>query len=132
MKRFLGFAVVLAVFSGCMSGNREGLVPVSGNVTLDGQPVENGRILIRQQNGDQRAFGAFIVDGVYELEALPGDCRVEIRASRIVPGLFDNSNGVPEPRGEMYIPKRYNDQSELTAQISTEGRNELSFELRSP
>jgi hypothetical protein len=55
--------------------------------------------------------------------------KVEITASRLVPGKFDNSNGTPEPMGEMYIPKKYNSQTTLEAEVKSSGDNALPFEL---
>ena len=105
--------------------------PVSGKVTFDGQPIPEGRIQFRGTGSDQRAFSAEIKDGQYQMEAMAGKVRVEVTASRPVPGKFDESNpGEKVPVGEMYIPARYNSQSELTADV-TSGTNELNFDLTS-
>ncbi|NLF71159.1 MAG: hypothetical protein GX575_19180 [Candidatus Anammoximicrobium sp.] len=98
-------------------------------MTFDGQPIAEGRILFRGTGSDPRAFSAEIKNGQYQMEALAGKMRVEITASRPVPGKFDESNpGEKVPVGEMYIPARYNSQSELTAEV-TAGKNELNFDL---
>jgi hypothetical protein len=34
------------------------------------------------------------------------------------------------PIGEMYIPKRYNDDSELTAEVTPNGENKFDFVLK--
>jgi hypothetical protein len=63
------------------------------------------------------------------MEAAVGKVRVEVIASRPVPGKFDESNpGEKVPVGEMYIPAKYNSQSELTADV-TSGSNVLDFAL---
>lgn len=103
--------------------------PVSGKVTFDGQPISEGRIQFRSMGSDPRAFSAEIKNGQYQMEALAGKVRVEITASRPVPGKFDGAEeGEKTPVGEMYIPARYNSQSELTAEV-TPGKNELNFDL---
>lgn len=103
--------------------------PVSGKVTFDGQPVQEGRILFRGTGSDPRAFSAEIKNGEYQLEAFAGKMRVEVTASRPVPGKFDESNpGEKVPVGEMYIPAKYNSQSELTAEVAA-GKNEFNFDL---
>ena len=131
MKTLTLLLVCAAAMSlGCAS-NADGMVDVVGKVTIDGTPIEDGKILFRQVDGDQRAFATDIVNGDYALRSLPGNTRVEIRASRIIPGKFDMTNGTPEPMGEMYVPKRYNKQSELTASINPEGSNAFDFELSS-
>ncbi len=105
---------------------------VSGNVTFDGQPVEEGRILFRAVEGDQRAFSGAIQNGRYELESLPGKMTVEITASRIIPGKFDESNPDEKvPMGEMYIPERYNSKTELTAEVPAGGAKDVNFTLTS-
>lgn len=127
--------LVLCLASACLSGCSKPTGPqefrVQGAVTFDGQPVETGRILFRQTDGAQKAFSGEIKNGSYSLNAEPGQMRVEILASRPIPGKFDNSNGTPEPVGEMYIPKKYNDQSELTAKVDGSGNNTFPFELTS-
>ncbi|MBA2115831.1 hypothetical protein [Bremerella alba] len=132
MKFLTLFLVCAGMTSlGCGSSNAPGMIDVDGVVTLDGAPIEEGKILFRQVDGDQRAFATDIVNGTYQLQSLQGNTRVEIRASRIIPGKFDMSNGTPEPMGEMYIPKRYNKDSDLTATINSDQDNQFNFELTS-
>ena len=129
------FATLLALLAatmivGCRPSGLD-TQPVSGKVTFDGQPIQEGRILFRGTGSDSRAFSAEIKNGQYQMEALAGKVRVEVIASRPVPGKFDESNpGEKVPVGEMYIPARYNSQSELTAEV-TAGNNELNFDLTS-
>lgn len=125
------FAVFLATL-GC-GGASEGPVTyaVSGTATFDGEPIETGRITFRQTEPPRKAFSGEIVNGEYDLEAEEGAMEVKIIASRPVPGKFDNSNGTPEPVGEMYIPLKYNDRTELSATVTPDGENEFPFELKS-
>ncbi|MCC9609006.1 hypothetical protein LOC68_07405 [Blastopirellula sp. JC732] len=104
---------------------------VTGSVTFDGQPVETGRILLRQLEGGGKAFAGDIINGKYKVDAEEGAAKVEVTASRLIPGKFDNSNGTPEPIGEMYIPAKYNSKSDLKADVTPSGDNEFSFELKS-
>ena len=103
---------------------------VSGTVTFDGTPVEDGRIQFRKASGDQKAFSAEIKAGAYKLEAEAGTMQVEITASR-PSGKFDNSNpdDPPQPIGEMYIPAKYNSETTLTAEVKNSGENVIPFEL---
>lgn len=108
------------------------VLPVSGKVTFDGEPIVEGRIQFRLVDGDQRAFSGQITNGQYELETLPGKMTVEVTASRMVPGKFDESNpGEKVPVGEMYIPARYNSETELTAEVPASGIKQLDFTLTS-
>jgi hypothetical protein len=129
-NRFTTFFTLLAttVIVGCGSSGLD-TQPVSGKVTFDGQPISEGRILFRGTGSDPRAFSAEIKNGQYQMEALAGKMRVEITASRPVPGKCDGAEeGETVPVGEMYIPARYNSQSELTAEV-TSGKNEFDFAL---
>lgn len=99
-------------------------------MTFDGEPVAEGRIQVRGTT-DPRAFSAPIVDGKYATELPVGPTAVEITASRPIPGKFDESNpGERVPVGEMYIPAKYNSQTELKADI-TSGANVADFALTS-
>ncbi|MBI1249205.1 hypothetical protein GC197_15340 [bacterium] len=102
---------------------------VEGTVTFDGKPIETGRILFRQTEGDGRAYSTEIVEGSYKLEVKQGPSEVTITASRLIPGKFDNSNGTPEQMGEMYIPARYNRKTELNALVTPDGKNQFAFDL---
>lgn len=112
---FIGFFLILNLV-GC--GPSDGLVTVSGNVTFEGVPVETGRIQFRSLTGDMRAYSAEIEDGKYELALEPGQARVEIYASRLIPGKTVEVNpGEFDPVGEMYIPEKFNSRSELTVDL---------------
>ena len=102
---------------------------VHGTVTFDGKPLETGRILFRQTEGDGRAYSTEIVEGSYTLEVKEGPTLVTITASRLIPGKFDNSNGTPEQMGEMYIPAKYNRKTELNALVTPGGKNQFTFDL---
>ncbi|MBI1347214.1 hypothetical protein GC163_13100 [bacterium] len=107
------------------------MVPVSGTVSFDGAPVPEGRIQFRKTDGDGRAFATDIKEGSYSLDAEPGRMEIVITASRLIPGKFDNSNGTPEPVGEMYIPPQYNDATSLVAEVKDGGDNVFPFDLTS-
>lgn len=130
VKRVCSVAVLLATASlvaGCGGGSD--VQPVTGTVTFDGQPIESGRIMFRETGGQQRAFSAEITNGKYATETSTGAMRVEVIASRLVPGKFDESNpGEKVPMGEMYIPEKYNSRSQLTAEIQP-GENTVNFDL---
>ncbi|MCA9070876.1 MAG: hypothetical protein KDA84_18230, partial [Planctomycetaceae bacterium] len=74
-----------------------------------------------------------IVDGKYELETEAGAMKVEITASRPVPGKMEPGPSPDEPAVpvmEMYIPRKYNSQTTLTATVDPEGENTIpTFEL---
>jgi hypothetical protein len=61
------------------------------------------------------------------LGATPGSKRVEIRASRPV-GPIDPVMNAPGDYEE-YVPRRYNKDSTLTAEVTTSGANTFDFAL---
>ena len=123
-------AVGLALTAtGC--GKGETLTRVTGKVSYEGQPISEGRILFRNTGGDQRAYSAAITNGAYELMCEPGTMRVEIIASRVIPGKFKKGeNGEKEliPEAEMYIPTKYNSESKLSAEVKSSA-NDVPFDL---
>ncbi len=127
------FLAILAVTSlaGCdMSDPARREYPVTGTVKFDGKAVETGSVLFRAVDGDQRGFGGAIRDGNYELKATAGKMKVQISATRIIPGKFQELNpGEKSPVGEMYIPERYNTKTELTAEVQAK-KNSIDFDLK--
>ena len=113
-----GLGLVAAILvGGC--GSSDGLVDIGGTVTFDGQPISEGRIQFRMTEGDKQAYAGMIEDGKYKVRVAPGAALVEIRASRPVPGKFEEVNpGEPEQVGEMYIPEKYNSRTELKVTVS--------------
>jgi hypothetical protein len=107
--------VVAATVAGCGSG--DGLVPVQGSVSFEGEPISEGRIQFRMQNEGRRVYAGRIVDGTYEVRTEPGEAMVEIRASRLTGEMDESNPDDPQPKGEMYIPSKYNSRTELTADI---------------
>ena len=102
--------------------------PVTGTVTFDGEPVADGAITFRDAAGQSKSYGGAITNGKYEFESSPGSKKVEISAMRDVPGKMDTSNpGVEVPLREQYIPKQYNEESTLTAEVS--GSDPIDFAL---
>lgn len=130
MKTFIKLfsACVLISFVGC-SFSSDGMVDVEGTVTYENKPLEEGRILMRLMQQDRKAYFAKINSGTFELRVPEGPYRVEIRASRPIPGKFDRSNGTPKQMGEMYIPAKYNRETELEATVAADGSNRLAFDL---
>jgi hypothetical protein len=128
VQRALLILSVLA--SGCSQEPRR--YPVSGAVTLDGQPIPSGDILFVPIAGDRGPDPGTIKDGRYELLATAGEKRVEISASKIRPGGARGAGG--EPVAEEYVPSRYNTESKLTAEVQAKGdksANRLDFSLDS-
>jgi hypothetical protein len=146
-RRFTSLLVVAAfgVAAGCSGATddfpRE---PVSGTVTLDGQPLANGTITFSptgaSHDGEGMGGGGdTIKNGKFSLGRdvglLPGTYNVAIYASdkpseRTKPAQA--AGGKPAELAKELIPEKYNSKSELKAEIKKGGGNgSLKFDLQS-
>lgn len=126
----LGLSVYLIGLGGC--GDADPRSTVSGAVTLDGENVPHGEIVLVPTTPTTPSEAGRILNGAYTMRAAPGEKKVIIRAEREhptdkVPGP---DPGTMVPRREQFIPSRYNESTELTLEVSS-GRNAKNFELSS-
>jgi hypothetical protein len=131
----LGFLLpALVAGVGCSGDSNR--AAVSGKVTLDGLPVEQGRITFIPSEGNQGATaGAVILNGAYHVPAsngvVIGTNRVEIHATRKTSKQFPSAyTGKPLDERAEVVPARYNEKSELVRDIRP-GKNVLDFDLES-
>ncbi|QDU11380.1 hypothetical protein [Gimesia aquarii] len=116
----MAFVCSLMLFSGCGSSEaKPETFKVSGTVTFDGKPIQEGDILFFPSDGKGREVAATIKDGKYEALVQPGVKEVRILATRQHPTETEpDINGNPIPKIVSYIPKKYNEESELTLQVT--------------
>ncbi|WP_437194026.1 hypothetical protein [Planctomicrobium sp. SH527] len=137
VSRSLCSAAMLSVLMlsalGC-GGTQAGpkLYSVSGKVSFDSVPVENGFITFKDQAGVVRSYGGEVKNGSFSVPIEPGAKTVEITASREVPGkTMPGPSGGEVPAVESYIPPQYNARSQLKVDIEPKNRNDLDFDLTS-
>ncbi len=133
-RQFMLILPLITLLVGC--GDNGGRVPVTGVVTFDGKPLEDGNITF---GGDQGAAGiGKIVNGSFSLSetgnetgVLPGNYTV------IIGSWFEErgtvmANGAFSP-GKTRIPLIYlePDQSGLVAEVKQGTKNHFTFELTS-
>lgn len=120
--------VVCSALVGCGSSGPTKFT-IEGEVTLDGEPIKSGYILLRDPTRQVGSAEAPIVDGVYQIETLPGDKTVEITARKEVPlpGGRPNIEGDSTTFVEA-IPARYNKKSSLQLKVDAD-RQQQDFEL---
>lgn len=119
------------------------LVPLEGQVTLDGQPLSHGSVTFLPSGDTKGRGGAAITDenGRYELEEQDGTLGVVVGSYRVVVSKLVNPDGsdfTGEDLGPMdtsareLLPAKYSDlsQSELTAEVPPGGGN-IDFQLTS-
>jgi hypothetical protein len=122
--------VACAVGVGGCAGS-DGMVPVSGEVTFNGERVAEGDLLFLSTEGPSRPEGGRVIDGRYTIRATPGRKKVELRATRPVPGTSNVMRG-GQPDVVDYIPARFNSRTELTAEVTPGGPNRIDFHLTAP
>jgi hypothetical protein len=122
-----------AALGGC--GQESTRLAVEGQVTFNGAPLPDGKISFTPLAGTSSpTAGATIRDGNFAVPRdkglRPGSFRVEIRAVRATgKTMRDDLSGDVIVTKESYIPKRYNDASELVAEIKAGEHNTLQFAL---
>jgi hypothetical protein len=112
---------------------------ISGRVTLDGQPIEEGSIsFVPTAAGQDQAASSRIRQGEYSIAQANGpglgNMRVEIRAARLTGRRNPPSDPALAALEAEYesvetVPNRYNTESELTAEIKP-GNNVVDFDLK--
>ena len=129
----LAALVWLPALAGC-GGSGIDRVEVSGTVTFDGKPLEQGSIEFQPiaagpSAGGKIAGGEFTI--AEDQGPSPGSYRVEIRSyqptGRKVPD--PDFPGKMEEEKRNVVPKRYNDATTLQKEITAEGPNRFAFEL---
>ena len=120
--------IFLTLICGCGPSGSE-THTATGKVTFDGQPVEEGEIIFRAADGASGSWEGRIVAGSYTLETTPGEKRVEVTARRQVAGAPAAASGEPAISFESYIPEKYNEKSELVANVTPGGPNTFDFDL---
>lgn len=121
----LCFTTLIAV--GCGGPEYEGAkrFAVKGTVTVDGEPMDYGTISFIPSSEAARVSGGPIVDGKFEMRegrgANAGQYRVEIRWQKPTGKKYrdPDTEEMMDERKEG-LPKRYHEQSELTADVSEE------------
>jgi hypothetical protein len=119
------FALLFFAVAGCAPPQSD-LVDVTGSVTWQGAPLPSGMIVLKPTDPAKPPVGAKIVNGQFALRSKPGPMRVEIEAVRDSPRRYPIEGA---RLGEMYIPAKYNAQSELQVEVASPGPNEFKFPL---
>ena len=134
----------LSLVGGCSSG--ASTVPVSGRITLDGQPLAGAHVSFQPEGGSgslsesgagSGSYALTAADGSYSLRLAQGDRpgavvgkhRVEINMRNESDDDTDR-HGKPPPLTKV-IPARYNLRTELTCDVTPGGKSDANFELQS-
>jgi hypothetical protein len=149
MRNLRWFAVVLAVgFTGCGESTEiPGLVPVTGAVTLDGQPLEGAQVVFIPSGTDGRAASAATdAAGEYSLitsgasGAMPGKYLVIVNyyvgkdgkpIASFEEGM-DITQLVASGQAKQGLPERYSDDqlTELSYEVKASGDNKYDITMK--
>src|SRR5262245_24475246 len=134
---FVGVALYLAAL-GALSGcaDPRARQEVTGQVTLQGKPVEDGIIQFAPLDGQGTGDGAQIVNGKYRIPRekglSPGKYRVSIYAGDGRSGAGDASPDSPHAGsrpGKERVPPEYNERSEVIKEVIKDGPNKFDFDV---
>jgi hypothetical protein len=127
----VGVLVVVLLQAGCADGPAYG--DVRGEVTLDGQVIQEGVVQFTPLDGSTPTAEALITGSRFQVKVPVTKHRVSISAPKLPP------RGLPGAKAksidstwaaEQLIPPRYNARSELTTEVK-KGVNDISFHLKS-
>jgi hypothetical protein len=127
--------LLCAALMGCADADPLGRHAVSGNVTFQGQPLDQGMIEFTPENvQDGVGSGAVITAGQYSIaqqQGLPkGAYRVAIwSAGATTEALEDALPGEPSVVAAERIPAKFNLDSELTVRVTDGPEQQFDFEL---
>ena len=129
---------LVAALAGC--GPDNGRLAISGNVTLDGVPLDQGSIRLTS-SGTEKLFasGAMIQQGEFYIPKdkglPPGTYVVEISSpdTSVPPVVYQGAPGEPAlpPTAPERIPPEYNVDSKQTVEVSADRDNHFEFEIAS-
>lgn len=130
-------ALAVSLIGGCSNGSADGTVAVSGNITFDGQPLSSGKIILEPMEPGGRPYAGSIHDGHFQMYASPGQKVVRITSTRYEApqGLSKKAKtsmevGMTQTIPVQFVPKRYNQQSELKIEIDEAGNGDLAWDLK--
>jgi hypothetical protein len=135
-------AAAVVVVSGCGgSGDNLPRQPVSGTVTLDGKPLDQGTISFQPVSELPTAAAIVFSDGRYSIARaqglVPGAYRVLISSTPPTTLAIDPATGMPPPPGKPTpppkerLPEKYNASTTLTAEVKEGASNQFDFSLES-
>jgi hypothetical protein len=140
--RYLIFTLLLLpIIIGCSNNNPQGRVPVRGEVTFDGKPLEQGDILFSSVEGTTPmvATGSPIKNGKFSLSAEQGlipnqTYLVQFRSVEEIPGTRKETNnllknGADRVKFRSILPSRYGVKSKETVTATEKSPNVFQFDL---
>ncbi len=118
------FLSLILISWGCDNGPKT--YRVTGTVTWQGKPVEDGQIIFEAEDGQTHpAAGKFQPGGKYELRIAAGQKRVKVHAQR----SKGFSKVMNQETFEAYIPVEYDAKSNLKFEVQPNDDNVYDLNL---
>ena len=140
VRRFFPLLLIcgaLLLASGCSNGDTYSRLMVNGTVNLDGEPLATGSITFFPETEGAVATGGKIENGEFVIakdQGLPaGSYKVSITSTISTPSIPngpDNPIDNP-PIVKSLVPKQYNSETTLKAEVHDAADNFLAFDLSS-
>ena len=116
--------------------------PFSGTVTIDGRPLDKGHIVFEPKGQQPTQSGSEVVGGRFDIPreagAMPGPYVVAVFADDaplpvgVQPGTAEADAAIRKAaRTVVKVPRKYNVETTLTAEIKAGGPNAFAFDLSS-
>lgn len=129
------FPLLASLLVGC--GSSDGRVGITGEVSLDGEPIKSGSIRLTLVEGEKKeSTGAMIHDGSYSIPVekglLPGKYHVVLSAAdaEAAPVTLRDSSGRPTVAvSPELIPPEYNVNSDKNIDVTADGENHFVFSI---
>ncbi len=132
--------LTLVVVGGCGQGNPLGRQAISGHVTFDGAPLDQGTISFSPEAKGSVGGGATVKDGAFSIPAAqglpPGKYIVRINSTIRNPAAKSQLSSVPTPNdpsgpGIERIAPAFNRASKIVVEVAAGGSSEFSFDAKS-
>jgi hypothetical protein len=136
--RLVSLLVMVIWLTGAIAGcqPRTNRLPVSGAITLNGQPLDGATIRFTSIDGVKSANGALVREGRFQIPKekglLPGTYHIEISApdNNAPPILVGAGPGQPGIRtAPERVPAEFNINSKQTIEVKTGGDNNFTFDI---
>jgi len=101
-------------------------LPISGKVTLDGAPLESADLLFVPADPSFGSEPGKVTNGAYTAKVRPGKNKVQVTASRVVPGKFGPMGTEP-----LLAPIHIANAGNLEVDVTKEKKDGYDFELKS-
>lgn len=129
----VAFLLSAVSLTGC-GGEEPAGNPVTGTVTFQGKPLDQGSIEFSPAAGQGTMSGATITNGEYTIPAESGlkPGKYDVRISSVEGGATVDPNEMPgeaKMTAKERIPPEYNSKTTLTAEVKDSGENKIDFTI---